>query len=75
MPSPVSANTNATVYAIAERAAELIRPLSQPAGRARLDHPATRQDAAVAAWPAVALVGSDELLMMVSWSATSAAFA
>jgi choline dehydrogenase len=26
MPSPISANTNATVYAIAERAAELIRP-------------------------------------------------
>ena len=25
MPSPISANTNATVYAIAERAAELIR--------------------------------------------------
>jgi choline dehydrogenase-like flavoprotein len=25
MPSPVSANTNATVYAMAERAAELIR--------------------------------------------------
>ncbi|TCC50398.1 choline dehydrogenase [Kribbella pittospori] len=26
MPSPISANTNATVYAIAERAADLIRP-------------------------------------------------
>jgi choline dehydrogenase len=25
MPAPISANTNATVYAIAERAAELIR--------------------------------------------------
>jgi choline dehydrogenase len=31
MPSPISANTNATVYAIAERAAELIR--SQPINR------------------------------------------
>jgi choline dehydrogenase len=29
MPAPISANTNATVYAIAERAAQLIR--SQPA--------------------------------------------
>jgi choline dehydrogenase-like flavoprotein len=26
MPAPISANTNATVFAIAERAAELIRP-------------------------------------------------
>lgn len=39
MPAPVSANTNATVYAIAERAAELLRagarpPLAGP-GRAR----------------------------------------
>jgi choline dehydrogenase len=29
MPSPVSANTNATVYAIAERAAHLVRALPQ----------------------------------------------
>jgi choline dehydrogenase len=28
MPSSVSANTNATVYAIAERAADLVRPRS-----------------------------------------------
>jgi choline dehydrogenase len=30
MPSPISANTNATVYAIAERAADLIRALPRP---------------------------------------------
>ena len=33
MPSPISANTNATVYAIAERAAELIRSLPRYIGR------------------------------------------
>jgi choline dehydrogenase len=30
MPSPPSANTNATVYAIAERAADLIRAQGEP---------------------------------------------
>jgi choline dehydrogenase-like flavoprotein len=29
MPSPISANTNATVFAIAERAAELVRATSE----------------------------------------------
>ena len=44
MPSPISANTNATVYAIAERAAELIR--SQPATDGQQDGWSTREPTA-----------------------------
>ncbi|HEY2198520.1 MAG TPA: GMC oxidoreductase [Mycobacterium sp.] len=58
MPAPISANTNATVYAIAERAAALIRGKPHPPGPPSMTpRPARARDPLLSNWGRFVLAG------------------